>query len=75
MYTLVELSSWDVPKSELADRSDRPWDNPARRPSHADRRRAIAKEMLEKRFLADLPETPNTSKFRRLLEDILSLCA
>jgi len=75
MYTLVELSSWDVPKSDLTDRSDRPWDNPARRPSHADRRRAIAKEMLEKRFLADLPPTPNTGKFRRLLEDILSLCA
>jgi hypothetical protein len=74
MYTLVELSSWDVPKSDLTDRSDRPWDNAARRPSHADRRRAIAMEMLEKRFLAGLPETPNPSKFRRLLEDILSLC-
>ena len=75
MYTLVELSSWDVAKSDLTNRSNRPWDHPARRPSHADRRRAIAKEMLEKRFLADLPDSPNPSKFRRLLEDILSLCA
>jgi hypothetical protein len=75
MYTLVELSSWDVPASDLIDRSNRPWDNPARRPSHADRRRAIAKEMLEKRFLADLPDTPDTGKFRRLVEDLLSLCA
>ena len=75
MYTLVELSSWDVAKSDLTNRSNRPWDNPARRPSHADRRRAIAKEMLEKRLLADLPDSPNPSKFRRLLEDILSLCA
>ena len=75
MYTLVELSSWDVAKSDLADRTDRPWDNPARRPSHADRRRAIAKEMLEKRFLADLPAPPNRGKFRQLIEDILGLCA
>jgi hypothetical protein len=75
MYTLVELSSWDVPKSDLTDRSDRPWDNPARRPSHADRRRAIAKEMLEKQFLASLPDMPDTKKFRQLLKDVLGLCA
>lgn len=75
MYTLVELASWNVSKSNLTDRSDRPWDNPARRPSHADRRRTIAKEMLEKRFLADLPATPDTNKFRRLIQEVLSLCA
>jgi hypothetical protein len=73
MYTLVELSSWDVPKPELTDRRHRPWDNPDRRPSHADRRRAISKEMLEKQFLAGLPETPDTRKFRRLIEDLISL--
>jgi len=31
----VELCSWDVAKPKLTDRSDRPWDNPNRRPSHA----------------------------------------
>lgn len=75
MYALVELCSWDVAKSELTDRSDRPWDNPARRPSHADRRRAIAKEMLEKQFLASLPAAPDMRKFRQLIADVLSLCA
>jgi hypothetical protein len=74
MYTLVELCSWDVAKPDLSDRSDRPWDNPDRRPSHADRRRAIAKEMLEKQFLASLPDTPNRRKLRQLIEDVLSLC-
>ncbi len=29
MYTLVELCCWDVDKSDLSDRSDRPWDNGA----------------------------------------------
>ena len=42
LYTLVELASWDQPAEQLVDRADRPWDNPARRPSHADRRRKIA---------------------------------
>jgi hypothetical protein len=74
MFTLVELSSWDVAKSDLADRSDRPWDNAERRPSHADRRRAIAKKMLEKQFLATLPERPDMKKFRDLIAGVLSLC-
>ena len=73
MYTLVELSSWDVAKPELTDRRHRPWDNPDRRPSHADRRRAISKEMLEKQFLVSLPKTPDTRKFRRLIENLISL--
>ena len=73
MYTLVELCSWDVPKSELTDRRARPWDNPDRRPSHADRRRAISREMLHTEFLAALPRTPNDHKFRTLVEALVSL--
>ena len=74
MYTLVELCSWDIPKSKLSDRRNRPWDNPGRRPSHADRRRAIAQEMLGKQFLAALPSTLNLRKFRTLIEDVIRLC-
>ena len=50
LYTLVLLCTWDRAKSSLTDRSDRPWDNPDRRPSHADRRRAIAREILEQQL-------------------------
>jgi hypothetical protein len=74
LYTLVELCCWDAEKSALTDRSERPWDNPDRRPSHADRRRAIAREMLEKQFFAVLPHTSDTQKFRDLVADFLSLC-
>jgi hypothetical protein len=73
MYTLVEICSWDVPKSELIDRRARPWDNPDRRPSHADRRRAISRQMLHTEFLAALPRTPNSDKFRALVEALVSL--
>lgn len=75
MYTFVELCSWDVAKPDLIDRSNRPWDNPDRRPSHADKRRAITKEMLEKQFLASLPKTADTRKFRKLIADVISLSA
>lgn len=73
LYTLVELCCWEVPKSELTDRRSRPWDNPDRRPSHADRRRWISREMLQQQFLAALPRTPNNRKFHTLLEDLILL--
>ena len=31
VFTLVELCCWDMGKSELSDRSHRPWDNADRR--------------------------------------------
>ena len=74
MYTLVELCSWDVTKPNLTDRSHRPWDNPDRRPSHADRRSTITREMLGKQFLATLPSTPNLRKFKSLILDVINLC-
>ena len=75
VYTLVELYCWDVHKSELSDRSDRPWDNEDRRPSHADRRRSISREMLGKQFLAALPRGRNHRKLRTLFEDLIALAA
>lgn len=74
LFTLVELCSWDQAKAALTDRSDRPWDNAARRPSHADRRRAIAREMLRKQFPTTLPTTPELQKLRDLAETLFSLC-
>ena len=73
VYTLVELCCWDRDPSELTDRRSRPWDNPDRRPSHADRRRLISREMLEKQFLAALPHAPDNRKFRTLFEALLAL--
>jgi len=75
MYTLVELCCWDVAKSELSDRSDRPWDNADRRPSHADRRRSISREMLGKQFLAVLPHGPKHRKLWTLFQNLIALAA
>jgi len=73
VYTLVELCCWDMDKSELTDRRARSWDNLDRRPSHADRRRLISREMLQEKFLAALPRIPDNRKFRRLFEALLDL--
>lgn len=73
LYTLVELSSWDIDPSALSDRSDRPWDNVSLRPSHKDRRSRIAREMLEHEFLSCLPDTPDTQKSHPLIERVRSL--
>ena len=75
LYTLVELACWDMDKAQLSDRGDRPWDNPDRRPSHADRRRSIAREMLQKQFLAALPHGPNHRKLRTLFQNLITLAA
>jgi hypothetical protein len=73
LYALVELCCWDHDQATLTDRRDRSWDNPDRRPSHADRRRWIAREMLRKQFLATLPIALNDHKSRTLLETLLAL--
>lgn len=73
VHTLVELWAWHRSDAVLSDRSDSPWDDVHRRPSHADKRHAIQREMLaeEYRRLA-IPE-PWTEKIRQLLVGVLKL--
>lgn len=75
IYTLVELCSWDEDKTTLSDRSDRPWDNAERRPSHADRRRRITREMLRKAFPTTLLPPHEAEKFHTFAEALYALCA
>jgi hypothetical protein len=51
MHTLVELWAWHKPKHQICDRRDSPWDDPNRRPSHADRRKALRRTMIETELL------------------------
>lgn len=75
LFTMVELTSWDADFKTIVDRSERPWDNQDRRPSHADRRRMIAHEMLRKRFFAALEPEHQSPKMDSLVTDLLSLAA
>jgi hypothetical protein len=47
IHTLVELRSWNRPHDELCDRRLSPWDDAHRRPSHADRRKALQRQIME----------------------------
>jgi hypothetical protein len=75
LYGLVELECWDAEMGQVVNRNDRPWDNPDRRPSHADRRRKIALEMLRNRFMTELPAAQLTPKTIELFDELLCLAA
>ncbi len=47
MHTLVELWAWNRSHEELCDRSDSPWDDAQRRPSHANRRKALRQQIMD----------------------------
>jgi hypothetical protein len=66
MHTLVELQSWSRPHTELCDRSQSPWDDADRRPSHADRRNALRRHIIEH-------ELSTLTAVRRLPRKILHL--
>ena len=52
MHTLVELWAWNKSKGQICDRSASPWDDPARRPSHADRRKALRQTVIQNELLS-----------------------
>jgi hypothetical protein len=66
IHTLVELWSWNRPHDELCDRRLSPWDDAERRPSHADRRKALRRQIIEHELLT-------LAAFRRLPRKILHL--
>jgi SRSO17 transposase len=50
MHTLVELWAWNKSGRHLVDRSDSPWDDADRRPSHANRRKALRQLVMQNEF-------------------------
>ena len=52
LHTLVEVWAWEERGRRLVDRSGSPWDDPERRPSHADRRKALQRQCLRAEYQA-----------------------
>lgn len=73
MHTLVELWAWRRKETELVHRDDSPWDRHERRPSHADRRKALQARCLAEEFSHTLPSAPLDQKFRELLQRLLRI--
>ena len=75
VHTLVECWAWHKPVEEIRDRQHSPWDDPERRPSHADRRKALRYETLKNEYLS-LPATHRrSSRIRALYDRLLQLAA
>jgi hypothetical protein len=75
VHTLVELWGWGRPVAQLSDRSESPWDDAERRPSHADRRKALQREMLEEELQRCWGRRPLPQNIRHLLDRVLRLVA
>jgi hypothetical protein len=75
LYSLVESWAWERPEEDLVDRSASPWDSEPRRPSHADKRRALQQEVLRREIEAALAGRPSKEKMRALAERLLALAA
>lgn len=75
MHTLVELWAWHQPKDTICNRDDSPWDDPARRPSHADRRKALRRACLEHEYLTTRHRDRLPKKIRRLVQRLIQLAA
>jgi hypothetical protein len=74
-HTLIELWAWKRPAKALIDRRASPWDDPSRRPSHADRRNALRRHCLETEFRRDSRSAPLKRKLACLWNRVVKLVA
>lgn len=75
MMTLVEAWAWDKPADEIRDRTACPWDNADRRPSHADRRKALARQTLQRELSTAHILHHINQPIQKLLQTLASLAA
>lgn len=72
-HTLVELWAWARPKKDVCDRTASPWDTAARRPSHADKRKALQRHSLHEAFSRTGPGQRLARKLQRLVHGLIRL--
>jgi len=75
MYTLTELWAWDRSGRQLVDRSDSPWDDPDRRPSHANRRKALRAQIMNNHLSTITATWSLPRKIIRLTKNLMTLAA
>jgi hypothetical protein len=74
-YTLIELWAWHRPVSAVVDRQLSPWDDCARRPSHADKRNALRRECFEEEYQAGAASGAIPRKIQSLVRRLVKLVA
>jgi hypothetical protein len=74
-FTMTEAWAWRRSEEELVDRQASPWDDPNRRPSHADKRRAWRRELLAGEIRAVLRPGVTDAEIQAAVERLLNLAA
>jgi hypothetical protein len=74
-YTMTEAWAWSRPERGLVDRTASPWDDPSRRPSHADKRREWRRELLSSEIQAVLHGEAKDRKIAETVNRLLNLAA
>jgi DDE superfamily endonuclease len=75
LYSVVEVWSWARAEEALVDRSRCPWDTVQRRPSHADKRKAVQGEILREEIQAAVGQRTKREEFQNLAMRLLNLAA
>jgi DDE superfamily endonuclease len=75
LYSVVEAWAWPRAEAELAERRRSPWDGEDRRPSHADKRKALQREILRAEIQAVMAQGDDRQEFQDLALHLLDLAA
>jgi len=75
LYSVVEAWAWPRAAEELVHREHSPWDTEDRRPSHADKRKALQREILHEEIRAVVGRRAEQQEFQNLAQRLLDLAA
>ena len=75
LYSVVEAWSWARGEEEVVDRSGSPWDEEERRPSHADKRKALQREIVREEIRAAVGRGVEVEEFQTIALRLLNLAA
>jgi len=75
IHTLVELWAWGRNGGQLIRRGDSPWDDPERRPSHANRRKALRAQIMRGELSTITTEWSLPRKIIRLATNLMDIAA
>jgi DDE superfamily endonuclease len=75
LYTVVEVWAWARDEEALVDRSRCPWDTEERRPSHADKRKALQRLILREEIRAACGGRVESEEFSDWAIRLLDLAA
>jgi hypothetical protein len=75
LHSMVELWAWDKSAKMLCNRSDSPWDDASRRPSHADKCAALRREVLKQTFFVSSDKSHEINKIHKQFYKLLKLVA